>query len=85
MAFAFVGIRDGDITDAIASGLISESLTAKLNELETQKISLEQQLRDFKDTATITDIDPSVILSDYAELKRNNDSVEYETFICKTS
>ena len=71
-----------NITDAIAFGLISESLTAKLNELEIQKMSLEQQLRDFKDTVTITDIDPSVILSDYAELKRKSDTTEYKTFIC---
>ncbi|MBE6912547.1 MAG: hypothetical protein E7473_08485 [Ruminococcaceae bacterium] len=71
-----------NVTDAIASGLISESLTVKLNELESQKMSLEQQLRDFKDTVTITDIDPSVILSDYAELKRKSDTTEYKTFIC---
>ena len=71
-----------NIADAIAAGLISESLTIKLNELEIQKMSLEQQLRDFKDTATITDIDPLVILSEYAEVKRNSDSVEYKTFIC---
>ena len=71
-----------NIADAIAAGLISESLTIKLNELEMQKMSLEQQLRDFKDTAIVTDIDPSVILSEYAEVKRNRDSVEYKTFIC---
>ena len=70
-----------NIADAIASGLISESLTIKLNELEAQKMSLEQQLRDFKDTVTITDIDPSVILSDYAELKRKSDTTEYKAFI----
>ena len=44
-----------NIADAIASGLISESLTAKLNELELQKMALEQQLRDFDKTATVAD------------------------------
>lgn len=71
-----------NVADAIAAGLISESLTAKLNELELQKMSLEQQLRNFKDTATVTDIDPCVILSEYEALRRKSDTEEYKTFIC---
>lgn len=71
-----------NIADAIAAGLISESLTTKLNELEIKKISLERKLQEFNEVKVFSEIDPSVILSDFADVRKNTDTPEYKSFIC---
>ena len=70
-----------NVADAIASGLISDMLVTKLNELEAQKGMLERKLLDSACDNKDVSIDTNLILTEYAELKDSPSLPEYKTFV----
>ncbi len=73
----------------MAQGLLSEALIARLRELEQQKAELEQQKAELEAVLQKTDapsgnvnIDTSLILSNYREVKDSPASPAYKEFIC---
>ena len=70
-----------NVADAVASGLMSESLIAKLNELEGKKAELEKKLAEGSERREYSKIDTGLILSGYAEVKEAKASPLYPTFI----
>lgn len=72
-----------NVADAVASGLMSESLIAKLNELEGKKTELEKKLAEGSERREYSKIDTGLILSGYAEVKEAKASPLYRTFIAE--
>ncbi len=70
-----------NVADAVASGLISDVLVAKLNELESKKANIEQRLMDNKYMEMNVSVDNDLILSEYAEVKNSPSLPEYKTFV----
>lgn len=74
-----------NITEVIASGIVSEALTQKLEGFENEKVALETLLLKLKgqDVDSLsTAVDPVLILSEYRKLKKTPSSPAYKTFIC---
>lgn len=69
-----------NVADAIASGLVSESVIAKLKDLDEEKVRLENALKNANHVAP-TPIDASRILSDYNTVKKSPKSPEYRSFL----
>ena len=72
-----------NVTDAIASGLISEALVTRLHELEDEKNRLETQKAHMEGEASFkaVDIDSKYILGEYARLKKTPTHPTYKAFI----
>lgn len=72
-----------NVTDAIASGLISEALVTRLHELEDEKNRLETQKAHMEGEASFkaVDIDSKYILGEYARLKKTPTHPSYKAFI----
>ena len=70
-----------NVADAVASGLISDSLIQKLNELEAKKALLEKDLAYTENITKDVSIDTSLILSEYRTLKDTPSLPEYKTFV----
>lgn len=71
------------IADAVADGLLSSALIERLNELEAHKKDLEAQISCSACLHSLEAlaIDPLLIPSQYAEVKRYPNSPAYKTFI----
>lgn len=70
-----------NIADAIALGLLSDTLVSRLNELECQKIEIENKIISYKSKEITTTIDTSLILSTYNEIRQSPNSPIYKEFI----
>ena len=70
-----------NIADAIALGLLSDMLVARLNELESQKVEIENKILSYKAKEITTTIDTSLILSKYNEIRQSPSSPIYKEFI----
>lgn len=71
-----------NIADAIANGLISEALTNKLNELESERQQLLTELSTMDlGEISLPKIDGQMIISKYNELKDKPSSPEYKEYI----
>lgn len=71
------------VADAVANGLLSSALVARLDALEEEKTALEAQLSQL-DSPGSTDspiIDPLLIPTHYAELRKVPDSPTYKAFL----
>lgn len=71
-----------NVADAVAQGLLSEALINRLRELEQQKAELEQVLQKTDAPSGNVNIDTSLILSNYREVKDSPASPAYKEFIC---
>ena len=60
---------------------MSDTLLARLNELETRKAALEAEIAGMQCQTDIVHVDPNVILSQYAEVKDSPASPMYKAFI----
>lgn len=69
------------MADAVASGLISEALIAKLKELEERKQTLEKQANEVPSPMQTIQIDTSLILSEYAEVCQSPNLPAYKDFV----
>ena len=70
-----------NVADAIESGLISDALVARLKDLERQKAELDKLPSCQLAKQTNATVDPSVILAEYAEVKRSPASPQYKDFL----
>jgi len=70
-----------NVADAVASGLISDALIAKLQELERQKTSAEQRLKETYIRTDDISIDTELILSEYHDAKESPHLPGYRDFI----
>ena len=70
-----------NVADAVEAGLMSDTLLKRLNDLETRKYILEEELKDIQHKATPVHVDPSVILFRYSEVKGSTSSPLYKDFI----
>lgn len=70
-----------NVADAVAAGLMSDTLLARLNELETRKAELEEALEKMRNCTETGLIDPDLILSQYREVKDAPSSPMYKAFI----
>ena len=70
-----------NVADAVASGLISDVLIAKLNELEERKAILENQLMSLQTLPQEITIDTGLILSNYREVSQTPASPDHKAFI----
>ena len=70
-----------NVADAVASGLISDVLVAKLNELENKKAMLEQKLIDTQYEGKNISVDTSLIMSEYTQVRDKPSLPEYKAFI----
>ena len=71
-----------NVADAIENGLISDALISRLKELEKRKAELSK-IPSHPITGEIdTNVEPSLILAEYAEVKRAPASLQYRDFIC---
>jgi hypothetical protein len=71
-----------NVADAVAQGLLSEALIARLRELEQQKAELERTLQEIDTPSGNVNIDTNLILSNYREVKDSPASPAYKEFIC---
>jgi site-specific DNA recombinase len=71
-----------NVADAVAQGLLSEALITHLRELEQQKAELERTLQEIDTPSGNVNIDTSLILSNYREVKDSPASPAYKEFIC---
>ena len=70
-----------NVADAIEAGLISDALVARLTELERRKSELARIPSNRLPSPTNATVDPTLILSEYAEVKRSPASPQYKDFI----
>lgn len=70
-----------NVTQAIAKGIISETLVDKINRLEEQKRQLLQEMAAPQENKELLDLNPLSIPGQYGVLKRNPESKEYKMFI----
>jgi site-specific DNA recombinase len=70
-----------NVADAIERGLISDALVSRLKELEKRKAELERSQSLTLVSTTDAKIDPSFILSEYADVKCTPASPQYKDFI----
>lgn len=70
-----------NIADAVAAGLLSNALIARLNELEERKASLEAALHAATVIPRETVIDPAAILAEYRSVKDAPASPAYKEFV----
>lgn len=70
-----------NVADAVASGLLSDVLVTRLNELESQKASLETALRSVALSPHTAVIDPTAILAEYQSVKDSPASPAFKEFI----
>ena len=74
-----------NVADAVAQGLLSEALITRLRELEQKKTELERTLQEIDTPSGNVNIDTSLILSNYREVKDSPASPAYKEFICSFS
>ena len=77
-----INIALKNVADAVAQGLLSEALITRLRELEQQKSELERTLQETDVPPGNVNIDTSLILSNYREVKDSPASPAYKEFIC---
>ncbi|MBO5248018.1 MAG: recombinase family protein [Clostridia bacterium] len=70
-----------NVADAIAAGLISEVLIARLQSLEQEKASAEALLTELSEVRTPMPVDADLIFSEYQRLREAPSSPEYREFI----
>lgn len=70
-----------NVVDAIAAGLLSEVLVARLQELEQRKQALEAALIHDQEDKGVSTVDPEEILAEYAAVKRGKGLPSYKDFI----
>lgn len=70
-----------NVADAIENGLISDVLIARLRELESRKEELDRYATSDVYGRGNTTVDPVLILSEYAEVRKSPGSLQYKEFI----
>ena len=71
-----------NVADAVAQGLMSDTLLERLKELEERKTELQDTIANIAVSNTASYLDVDLILSDYAEVKDSPLAPMYKTFIC---
>ena len=70
-----------NVADAVEAGLMSDTLLARLHALEERKATLETEIAGMQSQTEVVFVDPSVILSQYNEVKDSPASPMYKAFI----
>ena len=72
-----------NVADAISSGLLSNALVEKLNELEQDQAFLQEEKTELlqQNGSEAKTVDAKFILSEYNRIKESTASPEYKTFI----
>lgn len=70
-----------NIADAVAAGLMSDGLVARLEELEQEKTACEERIRKAENPPSKVDIDTQTILAEYLAVRKAPASPAYKEYI----